>query len=732
MRSVDGLKPNADVMFDILSQWFRECNKGEIEIGWRDPVAGKLNRFKRFGLDEIEELAAFAADINCQPGANMYFRPATVTGTAPATDDCFAQTPGFWVDHDVLTSVNRLKTHPLLIKPPFIIVTGRDPEMRCQSFWPLSSDPVIKADWVRSINKALQTHFEGDPAVTNPTRLMRMPGSIAWPVKEGRTKAELVEVIAPKDGRPRGYSLNTITDVCRNITPPEVLTQPALSSSQPGARLGTEEAPEASEKQQVGWWDIDTGPSGVSIAGLIRQVGQPHLWHQSVLRLVASWVNRGWSDAEILLYAPSLTTSTYKVGQTREELLAMIKGAREKWGLPDKDPLADATIKAEIALWVDNDIDITGVPPRPWVAYSYAMRGVVSFLSGAGSSGKSSLVVQMSNALASGLPFGDFKPIGPLRVGTYNCEDDKDEQRRRYTAAFQAWPQLDKNILKNIYRIGPETIGTLFQEDPKTREVTPTAAMAKLERLVREERLDVLFVDPLLETHSSDENDNGAMRRVIAAYRSMAQRLNIAIIVLTHERKGGGAAGDIDRMRGASSQKDASRIAITVTRMTAEEATKYGIDQEEKNSYVRLDNGKSNYSPLKPLGWYRLQGYQIPNGEYVAAAMPWQPPSVLEAISTETAIKILLDMTRRPPEERKIDRRAKPHITEWIVEDYGIPHHAASAWIAACLQPDGVLEAQTVMGKNRHPVMVAEVKREKLSKMMGDHQYRSDDEEGND
>jgi hypothetical protein len=66
------------------------------------------------------------------------------------------------------------------------------------------------------------------------------------------------------------------------------------------------------------------------------------------------------------------------------------------------------------------------------------------------------------------------------------------------------------------------------------------------------------------------------------------------------------------------------------------------------------------------------------------------------------------------------------------VEDYGIPHHAASAWIAACLQPDGVLEAQTVMGKNRHPVTVAEVKREKLSKMMGEHHYRPDDEEGND
>ncbi len=42
-----------------------------------------------------------------------------------------------------------------------------------------------------------------------------------------------------------------------------------------------------------------------------------------LLRLVASWVNRGWSDAEILLYAPALTMPTYKVSQTREELLAM-------------------------------------------------------------------------------------------------------------------------------------------------------------------------------------------------------------------------------------------------------------------------------------------------------------------------------------------------------------------------------------------------------------------------
>ena len=333
MSNADGLKPSADIMFDVLSLWFRECNIGEIEIGWR--ADGKLNRFKRFGLDEIEELAAFSADVNSRPGANMYFRPATVKGSTPATDECFAQAPGFWVDHDELASVNRLKSHPLRIKPPFLIVTGRDPEMRCQSFWPLSSDPIINADWVRDINKALQIHFGGDPMVVNPSRLMRMPGSIAWPVKEGRTKAELVEVLIPNDGRPRGHNLNTFMDVCRQIKKEE-------HKETPQPPLGNIEV----EAPSSGLPEIDTGVTGVTISTLIRNIGSPHMWHQSVLRLVASQVNRGYSDAEIMLMAPAITMSGYKLQQTRDELAAMIKGAREKWNLPNVDPTSGEAEKA--------------------------------------------------------------------------------------------------------------------------------------------------------------------------------------------------------------------------------------------------------------------------------------------------------------------------------------------------------------------------------------------------
>jgi len=79
----DILRPDAGVIYDALSMWYKDAYHGQIEIGWRDPASGILNRFKRFELDEIEELATFVHDTNSQEGANVYFRPSTVPQQRP-------------------------------------------------------------------------------------------------------------------------------------------------------------------------------------------------------------------------------------------------------------------------------------------------------------------------------------------------------------------------------------------------------------------------------------------------------------------------------------------------------------------------------------------------------------------------------------------------------------------------------------------------------------------------
>jgi hypothetical protein len=53
-----------------------------------------------------------------------------------------------------------------------------------------SNDVVLVPGWSREINCRIHALAGGDPAVVNPSTLLRLPGSIAWPWKAGR-KPEL-------------------------------------------------------------------------------------------------------------------------------------------------------------------------------------------------------------------------------------------------------------------------------------------------------------------------------------------------------------------------------------------------------------------------------------------------------------------------------------------------------------------------------------------------------------
>ena len=317
--------------------------------------------------------------------------------------------------------------------------------------------------------------------------------------------------------------------------------------------------------------------------------------------------------------------------------------------LPAKEPtLSWQTGQAEPpVLWIDADTwDEALIQKRPWVAPGYLMRGAVSALSGQGSGGKSSLVVSWSVALASGEAVGAFRPGGPLKVVNYNVEDDQLEQRRRYSAALKAAGKTQADIAGKITRCGPETIGTLFERDPQTGRIRPTAAMDRLEALCRETGADVLICDPLAELHNAEENDNTAMRAVVAAFRALAKRLNIAVLLLHHDRKGNNAPGDMDRLRGASAITGAVRVLLTLTSMSPEEAARFGVQSDERRRHFRIDGAKSNYAVAQEAEWWRLAGYELSNGEEVAAALPWQPPGVFEGLSLDTCISMVGTLQR--------------------------------------------------------------------------------------
>jgi len=727
MNINSGLKPNTDAMYDALSFWFKECYRGQLEIGWRDPTTGILNKFKRFELDQIEELTAFAADINQRPGANMYFRVCTLKDMpGPTTDEHFWLTPGAHADHDAAQSVGLLQDTPLAIKPAFLIVTGRDPAIRAQSFWSIS-EGMASPSIIRDINKKLAIHFKADPAVVNPTRLMRLPGSVAWPVKKGRTKPEMTELLWPNDKRQGRYPLHFIQHAVKDIIDP---SKPPELPEQSQQATETAETHETSPPGSEQW--APPVRQHAPISQLIDATKQDGTWHNSVLRLVGSWINRGLSDKEIHLFAPALTRPGYTLRQTHEEIQKMIEGARQKWQLPDRDPFADAAPPAEKqGIWTDDSDDLDDIPQRPWLVPGIALRGAVTLLSGQGAGGKSSFVVGLTTCMAAGVAYGKIVPVKALRPANYNVEDDRDEQRRRYAAFLGAIGHIDRSAIRNVIRIGPEGVGTLFQRDPDTGVVTPTKAMEDLKALVAEQQIDCVIVDPLAELHNAEENDNTAMRSILAAFRGFAKETNAGVMVLHHDRKGVGIAGDVDRMRGASALQGAARIVLTLTRMTEEEADALGIPQEERTSYIRIDNAKANYTKLGEAMWYRLTSHQIANTESVGACLPWTPPDRIAALTGAMKLEILRLMLEAGPEKCRSHHHSADYAPRWIAPQVGCDEKLVKAYLDACIKGGAVkIDKQVTDASDRHPRPAYVVDRTKFLEMQAPARPVDPEEEG--
>ena len=279
--------------------------------------------------------------------------------------------------------------------------------------------------------------------------------------------------------------------------------------------------------------------------------------------------------------------------------------------------------------WVEQDI-----PPRAWLARGYMLRGSVTVLAGVGSAGKSSLCVAYAVALALGTRFGRFEPAdmpdggssgAPRRKALlYNVEDDDDEQRRRLSAALRQFARGPSDIAGWVLRCGPASIGTLLERDSYTGAVAFTDAWHALEDLLRQEKPDLVVLDPLVELHTAEENDNTALRTVIAHLRGIAQRHGCAVLLVHHTRKGA-EAGDMEGIRGAGSIVGAARIALTCAPMSRDEAESLGVPSDLRRRFFRVDNAKANYSPAGEATWHELAEYELDNGDYVAAAVPWSP-----------------------------------------------------------------------------------------------------------
>ncbi|MGZ8183456.1 MAG: helicase RepA family protein [Methylobacter sp.] len=129
---------------------------------------------------------------------------------------------------------------------------------------------------------------------------------------------------------------------------------------------------------------------------------------------------------------------------------------------------------------------------------------------------------------------------------------------------------------------------------------------ARIEEQARDARL--IVIDTLTRFHSLDENAAGDAKKIMGAMESIAARTGCAILFLHHVNKSSAMAGMADQQqaaRGSSVFVDNARWLAFLAGMTGDEASSFGIAENDRRMYIRWNVSKQNYSAPMPDRWLK-------------------------------------------------------------------------------------------------------------------------------
>jgi hypothetical protein len=336
---------------------------------------------------------------------------------------------------------------------------------------------------------------------------------------------------------------------------------------------------------------------------------------------------------------------------------------------------------ASIGEWDAGD-DVEPPPPRGWLLGNTFCRRFMSSLIADGGVGKTALRYAQLLSLATGRSLTGEYVFQRARVLIVSLEDDDRELRRRVLAAM-LHHRIERAQLKGwLFLAAPgAAVGKLMTVE-KNRLVRGPLADT-LEAAIVGHNIDLVSLDPFVKTHSVEENDNSAIDDVVQILTDLGAKYDIAVDAPHHTSKGTAEPGNAGRGRGASAMNDAGRLVYTLATMSPEEAKVFGIVEDLRRTYIRMDSGKVNITP--PLGaakWFRLVGVQLgnatelyPSGDNVQTVEPWTPPDAW-TVSAVTLNAVLTDIEAGMPNGQRYSNAPNAGArAAWPVVQKHVPSH---------------------------------------------------------
>ena len=326
-------------------------------------------------------------------------------------------------------------------------------------------------------------------------------------------------------------------------------------------------------------------------------------------------------------------------------------------------------------------IEPKDIPPRDWMYGTHYIRKYVSMTAARGGIGKSSLDLVEILAMVTGRDLLDigYKPERKLRAWIWNGEDPKIETQRR-VAAICKYYGIKREELEGYLFLdsGRETeIKVAYQDRNGFKIAIPV--VEQVTQTILDNQIDVVLVDPFISSHAVGENDTTAIDAVVKTWGKIADKTDSGVELVHHMRKGavGQHNHEIGDARGAGSGVDAVRSARVVNVMDKENADSFGIDQDERESYLKVTNGKPNMAKKSGKGiWYRLESVNLGNStktreaDEVGVVTRWKVPSATGEV-TGADIQEILDRIGDVPIHRE-DVQAKMWAGKVVADVLGL------------------------------------------------------------
>ena len=596
------------------------CQDGRIELAWTDAKDGRLRHAAIFGTDELDALVERAFSENRKPGQNVYVGVALRKPDIPLFGRCgdadFLALTAFYADLDDEGAVAKAKTLYRECPPTAVVVTGRHPYIRAQLLW-RQETPERDPDLCRRQNLAIAQALGGDRTVVNPSRVLRLGGSIAWPAKPGRV-VERTEFISFDDGRPLVYVPGQIA---RAFTPAQFSFAPASSPGQ-----SPSPAPSAPSAATL---NIGSEFDGLEVDDCLARVRAGDHWHDNLVRLTGHWIARGWSDAEIIAAASSLTLPGWTVEQTVREVMAMIAGGRTKWNVPNPaHRVEDVSAVAPLNPAFLDSLNLAMLPRRRWLLGRSLLRGQLTLLVAPPGVGKSTHGIARAVAVATGRDITGEAVHEQARTWIYNTEDDADELKRRLGAVLQHWSIPFAEVRGRVALNSGADRPLLFAKADRAGMVIRLPDVDACIQQIKQHNIGLFIVDPFVETHELNENSNEQIKAVAVMFREVARAAECAVLLVHHTAKppqgsSDGHAGNMNTARGASALVGVARVVQTLFAMSEKDAERHGVAKEDRHLYLRLDDAKANLGLTSPeTRWFRKVSVELPNGDEVGVLIP--------------------------------------------------------------------------------------------------------------